>query len=158
MKPPVSGKPAKLSMNDRIATPSRGRSQPSPARLSRVTRSVQLPLARRDDCERAERSRAVRDPGSKERFPTELVVRRDRDQHEAGVRDRGVREEPLHPPLDKRGEVSDRERDAGDDRQCDGPQLVQLGKATVRTRSVSTRATAFVAADMNAVTGVGAPS
>jgi hypothetical protein len=31
------------------------------------------------------------------------------------------------------------------------------GKATVRMRSVSTRAATFVAADMNAVTEVGAP-
>ena len=32
------------------------------------------------------------------------------------------------------------------------------GNAVVRMRSATTRATVFVAADMNAVTGVGAPS
>ena len=37
MKPPVSGKPAKPSMNVNIAAPSTGRSQPNPARLSSVT-------------------------------------------------------------------------------------------------------------------------
>ena len=39
MKPPVSGKPAKPSMNVNIAAPSSGRSQPKPARLSSVTAS-----------------------------------------------------------------------------------------------------------------------
>ena len=37
MKPPVSGKPAKPSMNVAIEAPSSGRSQPKPARLSNVT-------------------------------------------------------------------------------------------------------------------------
>ncbi len=32
------------------------------------------------------------------------------------------------------------------------------GNAVVRTRNIRTSATVFVAADMNAVTGVGAPS
>ena len=37
MKPPVSGKPAKPSMNVAIDAPSSGRSQPKPLRLSSVT-------------------------------------------------------------------------------------------------------------------------
>ena len=37
-------------------------------------------------------------------------------------------------------------------------RCASAGKATRRTRSVTSSATAFVAADMNAVTGVGAPS
>ena len=37
MKPPVSGKPAKPSMNVAIEAPRSGRSQPKPERLSRVT-------------------------------------------------------------------------------------------------------------------------
>ena len=37
-------------------------------------------------------------------------------------------------------------------------RCASCGKAVVSTRSIRTSATAFVAADMNAVTGVGAPS
>ena len=37
MNPPVSGNPAKPSMKATIETPSSGRSQPKPARLSSVT-------------------------------------------------------------------------------------------------------------------------
>ena len=39
MNPPVSGNPAKPSMNVAIEKPSSGRSQPKPARLSSVTGS-----------------------------------------------------------------------------------------------------------------------
>ena len=43
------------------------------------------------------------------------------------MRDRRVGQHPLDVPLDERGEVADRERDAGDDRDGDRPQLV-LGR------------------------------
>ena len=57
----MNGKPAKLSMKTHIATPWNGRSQPRPSSESSVTGAAELALACRDDGERADRGRGVRD-------------------------------------------------------------------------------------------------
>src|SRR6185369_13565106 len=49
----------------------------------------------------------VRDQVVEDGAPAECVGRGDRDQHEAGVRDRGVREQPLDVPLHECGDVAD---------------------------------------------------
>ena len=46
----------------------------------------------------------------------------------------------------------------GDAPRRDRPEVRLLGNAVTSTRSMRTSAAVFVAADMNAVTGVGAPS
>ena len=91
-------------------------------------RLAELALARGDDCERAERHGRVRHQVVEERLPAGRVVRGDRDQHEACVRDRRVGEESLHVSLDQRGEVPDRERDARDERDRDRPQVALVRK------------------------------
>ena len=71
----------------------------------------------------------------------------------------GVREDPLHVPLHERREVADRERRDGDDRRTPSAQRCSsCGNAVAITRNASTSAATFVAADIHAVTVVGAPS
>ena len=86
-------------------------------------RLTELAFPRGDHGERADRHRRVRDEVVHQRTRAELGGGGDADQHEAGVRDRRVRQDPLDVPLDERRDVSPRERDAGDRRDRVAPEV-----------------------------------
>ena len=86
--------------------------RPLPAEAGEVVerhRHPELPLAGGDDGERAERRGRVGDEVVHERAAAERAAGAEPDEQEAGLRDRGVGQDPLHVPLHERREVADRQ-------------------------------------------------
>src|SRR4051794_1227618 len=101
--------------------------RPLPAEAREVVerdRDAELALARADHRERAERGGAVRNEIEEHGACAERRARREADEDEAGLRDRRVREHPLHIPLHERGEVSDDQRRDGDACECPRPEVL----------------------------------